>query len=106
VEKEARMAFLEYMLLALLGSAGAAAPGGTPVVPVARTFSADAVTQPTGGTEGEGISVLGQCTGRGIFKTSGASGKKSTNPQAARKHYRRGHRHAKVTTSGKKATKE
>ena len=45
------MAFLEYMLVGLLGSAGAASPG-TP----ARTFTAEAVTQPSGGTE----ALLGQ----------------------------------------------
>jgi hypothetical protein len=38
----------EYVLLALLGSAGAVSPVGAPT----RTFTADAVTQPSGGAEG------------------------------------------------------
>lgn len=46
------MAFLEYMLLALLGSASAT-PAGT----LARTFTADAVTQPGAGAEGEPGSI-------------------------------------------------
>jgi len=42
------MAFVEYVLLALLGSTVAApgvAPGSSPV----RTFAADSITQPAGG---------------------------------------------------------
>jgi hypothetical protein len=65
------MAFLEYMLAALLGSAGVASPGGTP----ARTFTAEAVTQPSGGTEG----LLGQ----------NRHHKKPANRAGARKYPRR-----------------
>ena len=42
------MAFVEYVLLALLGSTAAGpgvAPGGSPV----RTFAADSIAQPAGG---------------------------------------------------------
>ena len=95
------MAFLEYMLVALLGSAGAAAPGGTPGEPSTRTFTADAVTQPSGGTEG----LLGQATGGSTDKQAG-TGRKGRVHLEARRHHRRGHRHGKVITSGKKATKE
>jgi hypothetical protein len=42
------MAFVEYILLALLGST-AAIPGGTPSTASVRTFAADAVAQPAGG---------------------------------------------------------
>ena len=79
------MAFLEYMLLALLGTAGAATPGGTP----ARTFTADAVTQPSGGTE--------------VLLTQDTPPKKSSRHREARRRHR-GHRHGKDLT-GKKATK-
>jgi hypothetical protein len=42
------MAFVEYILLALLGST-AAAPGATPTSALVRTLTADTVTQPAGG---------------------------------------------------------
>ena len=47
------MPFLEYMLLAILGSAPAAPPSP------ARTITADSVIQPQGGVVGEGGSRLG-----------------------------------------------
>ena len=99
------MAFLEYMLVALLGTAGAAAPGGTPGSPLTRNFTADAVTQPGGGTEG----LLGQDTGGTTTKKNpsvhpfwrpGYYGRRHV--QARRSH--KGHTHGKVY-SGKKATK-
>ena len=102
------MAFLEYMLLALLGTAGAATPG-----PVTRTFTADAVTQPGGGTEG----VLVQATGGSPGKQAGTGrkgrhhvaarrhGLPSDYNEASRRHTRKGHRRGKVYESGKKATK-
>ena len=88
------MAFLEYMLLALLGSASAATPGATP----SRSFTADAVTQPSGGAEG----LLGQATGGSPGKQAGTGRKGRSH---ARRHHRRGHRHGKVYESGKKATR-
>jgi hypothetical protein len=94
------MAFLEYMLLALLGSAGVAAPGATSGVPLTRTFTADAVTQPSGGAEG----LLGQATGGSTDKQAG-TGRKGRHHLEARRRHRRGHRHGKVYESGKKATK-
>jgi hypothetical protein len=96
------MRFVEYLLLALLGSAPAAAPGATPGGPPAtlpRTVTGDAVTQPSGGSEGS----LGQQTVGSRDKRSGpggnvraaGTGRKGVHPQAATKHYKKGHRHAK-----------
>jgi hypothetical protein len=89
------MPIVEYMLLALLGSASAATPGGTPAGPLTRTLTADAVTQPCGGTEG----LLGQATGGSSGKRSGSgghvgggSGAGKVRTAAARRHHRRGHR--------------
>ena len=106
------MPFVEYMLLAILGSAGAAAPGATPGGPSTRTFTADAITQPIGGTEGEGyfnagISLLAQAGG-------GTTGKKPAHHLESRRHHsrigsdyneasrhhRRGRRHTKVFKGG------
>ena len=77
------MPFLEYMLLALLGTASAT-PGATP----SRAFTADAVTQPGGGTEG----VLGQAGGG----TTGKAGTGRKGRSHARRHHRRGHKGGKV----------
>jgi hypothetical protein len=46
------MRFFEYVLVALLGSAGAAVPGVTQGDASMRTLTADIVTQPSGTTEG------------------------------------------------------
>ena len=91
------MPLLEYVLLALLGSVGTATPGATLGGAPARTLTADAITQPSGGTE----ALLGQATGGSTDRHAG-TGRKSVHHTAARRHYRRGHRHAKVTTGGKK----
>ena len=64
------MPLFQYVLVALLGTAGTASPG-TP----ARTFTAEAVTQPSGGTEG----LLGQ----------NRHHKKPANRTGARKYPRR-----------------
>ena len=86
------MPLVEYVLLAILGSAGAAIPGGAPGTP--RTFGADAVVQPSGGTG------LGQ-TGGGSTDTTTppktAVGKKATKTHTSRRHHRRGHKGGKVT---------
>jgi hypothetical protein len=105
------MPVIEYMLLALLGTAGAAAPGGIPSSPSTRTLDADAVTQPNGGTAG----LLGQATSGSPGKRSGSgghvggrSGRGKVRTAGARRHHRRGHRHSKVyrdDKGGKKATK-
>jgi hypothetical protein len=76
------MPFLEYVLLALLGSAGGATPAGTP----ARTLTADAVTQPSGSTEG----LFGQVL-KG--KVHGAARRRP-----------RGHKRSKVTGTGSKVS--
>ena len=76
------MPFLEYILLALLGTAGAATPGG----PVTDTFTADALTQPSGGTEG----LLGQ----------NRHHKKPANRAGARKYPRLGRRYPIYPSTG------
>ena len=78
------MAFLEYMLLALLGSASAT-PAGT----LARTFTAEAITQPAGGAEG----VVGQVGGGTPGKHAGTGRKGRSH---ARRTHRRGHKGGKV----------
>ena len=86
------MPIIEYMLLALLGSASAATPGGTPAGPLTRTLTADAVIQPNGGTEG----LLGQATG-------GTTGRKGRRQLEVRRH-QRGHRRGKVFGTGSKVS--
>ena len=81
LNREARMAFLEYMLVGLLGTA-AVSPGGAP----ARTFTAEAVTQPSGGTEG----LLGQ----------NRHHKKPANRAGARKYARLGRRYPIYPSTG------
>jgi hypothetical protein len=112
------MPIIEYMLLAFLGTAGAATPGGTPGGPLTRTFTANAVTQPNGGTAG----LLGQAGGSTGGQERAETGKKgrshlkasrhqrssiALNPQPlpprksphleARRYHPKGHRHSKVT---------
>ena len=91
------MPFFEYVLIALLGSTGAVTTSESPESPSMRTLTADIVTQPGGGTEG----LLGQATGGSTDRHAG-TGRKGRHRSAARKHYRRGHRHTKVITGGKK----
>ena len=88
------MAFLEYMLLALLGSAGAT-PAGTPVL----TVTADAVTQPSGGTGCEGIGLVGQ-----VLKGSRENVDKKGRHQVEARRRRRGHKQRKVTGSPSKVS--
>ena len=114
------MPIIEYMLLALLGTAGAAAPGGIPSRLSTRTLDVDVVTQPKGGTAG----LPGQDTGGDKDKQAGTGRRDRShlkarrhqrssitlNPQPlpprkiphleARRHHRRGHRHTKVTGAG------
>ena len=102
------MAFFQYVLLALLGSAGAATPGVTPADPSTRTVNADAISQPRGGTaaEGdfnEGIGLLGQATGGSTDRQAGTGRKGRRHVEARRRHRR--HRHRRVTTGGKKPSK-
>jgi hypothetical protein len=92
------MSFFKYALVALLGSAGAATPGATPGSPSMRTVPADAVSQPSGGT-GES---LGQATGGSTDKHAGTGRKGRSHLEARRRHHRRGHRHSKLTSGGKK----
>jgi hypothetical protein len=100
------MPVFEYVLLALLGSAGAAAPGTTPENPAMRTITADAVTQPSGGADGDGnfsagTGLPGQATGGSPGKQAG-TGRKGRSHLAARKPNRRGHKHTKLITGGRK----
>jgi hypothetical protein len=97
------MAFVEYILLALLGSTGAAAPGGTPSSPSIRTLGAEAIVQPSGGS---GLSE--QATGGSTDKrklTKYETGKKGRT--VARRPNRK-HQHGKGSSAaaGKKATKK
>jgi len=90
------MPFIEYMLLAILGSAPGAVPGGT----AARTITADSVTQPSGGTVGDlndGIGFIGQQPGdkTGTAKTPGTSKKPLVHARSTQ-HRGRGRRHGKV----------
>jgi hypothetical protein len=81
------MPFFKYVLLAILGSAGAAAPAVTPGEPSPRTLTAEAITQPTGGTEG----LFGQATGGSPGKQAG-TGRKGRVHTRSRRGHRRHHR--------------
>lgn len=80
------MPFFEYVLVALLGSAGAAVPTVTPGDASMRTLTADIVTQPSGGTEG----ATGGTT---KIATGNKSRKHYRRGTGNRKHYHRRHRH-------------
>jgi hypothetical protein len=96
------MAFVEYILLAVLGSTGAAA-SGAPSSPSIRTLDADAIAQPSGGAAGEcyvnaGIAL--QATGGSTDKGAG-TGRKGRHPQSARRSHRAHRRHHRTShTSG------
>jgi hypothetical protein len=97
------MPFFEYMLLAILGSAPAAIPGATPE----RTITADAVTQPTGGTPVDvnaGIGLLGQDTGGSTDAGTGkkpTTGKKPIEHTRSARHHRSPHKGKEVRGTGK-----
>ena len=93
------MPVFEYVLVALLGAAGATSPE-TPGGPSMRTLTADIVTQPSGGTEG----LLGQATGGSTDKQAGTGRKGRSHVEARRRRHRR-HRHTRVNTTGKKPSK-
>ena len=96
------MPFFKYVLVAILGSAGAATPGATPgsaPATLPRTIPADAVSQPSGGT----AELSGQATGGSTDKQAG-TGRKGRS-HLARRHHRKGHKHDKVIT-GNKAPKK
>lgn len=99
-EEGDEMPLIGYMLVVLLGS-GAAIPGETAGGPSPRTFTAHAVTQPSGGTEG----MLGQATGGSPGKQAGP-GKKGGRVHTAARHHRRGRRHTKEAETGKKPIKQ
>jgi len=98
------MAILEYILLAVLGSSGAAAAPGAAGSPSLRTFDAGTIGQPHGAsTEGAApaSSLPGQNTGGDKARMSD-SGKKAT--KTAARHHRRGrHRHHRAHTAKKGA---
>jgi hypothetical protein len=91
------MPFLKCVLVALLGSTAAAAPGVTPEGGSAPALNADSIVQPNGGAAGE-------------FFQKKPTKEEGTTPPAktqARRHHRRGHRrHHRSADSGKKATKQ
>jgi hypothetical protein len=104
------MPFIEYMLLAILGASPAAATEGKAPM---RTLNADAVTQPSGGAEGNldfnsGIALLGQDTGgsKGTA-TKPETGKKPLTHQriSARRHRRHHNKVIKDTATRNAAHK-
>ena len=96
------MAFIEYILLALIGSTGAAAPGAAPARGPARTLDAGALSQPRGGAMGDISESVFPNKNTGSKTTSG---KKATKTSARRHHRRRPHQR-RAADSGKKATKQ
>ena len=93
------MAYLEYLLLALLGSTGGGAAAGVP----SRTLDASAIEQPRGGTMIEsapGAMVLGQDTGGDKAKST--TGKKPVKTTRRRTHKGHQRRHKPAADSGKK----
>lgn len=103
------MAFVEYILLALLGSTAASAPVGTPGSPAIRTLDAGAITQPSGGAAdggdvNAGIGLLGQGT-TGTPGKQADTGRKGRHKLEARRH-RVPRRHHKATKSGKGNTQK
>ena len=103
------MPFLEYMLLAFLGSAPATIVGGTPSgATPARTLTAEALTQPGGGTERDlnaGLALVGQDTGGSTDRRKPGTGKKPLEHTRSARHHRRGHSHKGRTASANKVTK-
>ena len=104
------MPFLEYMLLAFLGSAPATVVGGTsPAAAPARTITADAISQPGGGTAGDlnaGLAFVGQDTGGSTDRRKPETGKKPLEHTRSARHHRRGHAHKGGTASRNKVVKE
>jgi hypothetical protein len=100
------MVFLEYILLAVLGSSGAAAVPGAVGSTSLRTLDAGTIGQPHGGsTEGSapGSSLPGQDTGGDKARMSD-SGKKATKTMA--RHHRRGHQRHHRAHAAKKGAKQ
>jgi hypothetical protein len=98
----ANMPIFEYVLVALVGAAGAGAPLETPGRPMMRTLTADVLTQPNGGAE----AFPGQTGGGSTDRTTG-TGRKGKHLEKGR-HHRRHHRHNrqnKVLETGKKPSK-
>ena len=86
------MPFIEYMLLAILGSS----PATTQGTPSMRTLTADAIAQPGGGAEvnldfNSGITLLGQDTGG--CKGMASTGKGGTGKKPQKITWRRHRRH-------------
>ena len=77
------MAFVEYVLLALLGST-AAAPGVAPGNSAVRTFAADSISQPAGGEMSSASAANTNSSGKKSHKggkkghKGGKKGKKSS----------------------------
>lgn len=84
------MAFIEYLLLVVLGSVGAAVPGGTARNPPTRILDSDTIVQPSGGAADEGrFSVA---TGMIAQATSGSPGKQIGIKKRLRNKLARSHR--------------
>jgi len=104
------MPFVEYILLAFLGSAPATIAGrASSGTASTRIITADAVSQPGGGTAGDlnaGVALVGQAGGGSTDSKRPTTGKKPLEHTRSRRHHRRGHAHqGGAATSGKKATK-
>jgi hypothetical protein len=91
------MAFVEYILVALLGSIGAA-PAGAPRSPVTRTLDSDFIAQPSGGASVEGHFSL--TTGMTGQATSGSPGKQTGGKKPMHRSARRQHRKSGKPTGG------
>jgi hypothetical protein len=98
------MAFLEYVLLAVLGSSGAAAAPVAVGSPSLRTLDAGTIGQPHGGStenSAPASSLPGQDTGG---DKAAHSGKKAT--KTATRHHRPGHRRHHRSHNAKKGAKQ
>jgi hypothetical protein len=87
------MPFLEYVLLAILRLAPAAAPApaGTSSGPPIGTLTADSITQPSGGSPVAvaGIALVGQDTAGCHGRKVGGTGKKPPRHLASRRYPRK-----------------
>jgi hypothetical protein len=90
------MAYLEYILLALLGSTGVAAPAATPGDSSTSALNADAITQPNG--------AVSEYSQKKPLKTNVTQkGRENVAPPAPRRHStrrkRRHHQHIKGSST-------
>jgi hypothetical protein len=100
------MAFLEYMLLAFIGSTGAAVPAAASPGRPGVSLGGGAVSQPRGGTASGAILPV-QCTGGDKARQTGPGKKPAVKLQPAANNRGRHHRRRRSTAeSGKKPIKQ